>query len=53
VILRVQQQPVALPADVQRAIDAERAAKRGFAALLVLQRQRRMPGPSWMALRLD
>jgi serine protease Do len=52
VILRVQERPIAVPADVRASIDAEREAKHRFIALLVLQKERKYPGPSWMVLRL-
>jgi serine protease Do len=52
VILRVQDQPVASPAEVQGALAQERAAKHQFAMLLVLQKERKFPGPSWLVLRL-
>jgi serine protease Do len=52
VILRAQNTTTMSPADVQRAIDAERAAKRRFIMMLVLQKAHTVPGPSWVALRL-
>jgi serine protease Do len=52
VILRVQDKPIAVPADVRASIDAEREAKHRFVMLLVLQKARKVPGPSWIALRL-
>lgn len=52
IILRVGGAATALPADVWHAINAERAAKREFAMLLVLQKQRKAPGPSWIVVRL-
>jgi serine protease Do len=52
VILRVQGRSVAVPADVQASINAERAAKRQFIMILVLQKTRKTPGPTWLALRL-
>jgi serine protease Do len=52
VILRVQDKTIAAPADVQASIDAERDARRRFIVMLVLQKQRKVPGPSWLALRL-
>jgi serine protease Do len=52
VILRTQNKPVAAAADVQSSIAAESEAKRRFIMMLVLQKQRTTPGPSWVALRL-
>jgi serine protease Do len=52
VILRVQDKPVASPADVQSGIDAARAAKRDFVLLLVLPKKRDIPGPKWIPLQL-
>jgi len=52
VILRIQAKPVAATADVQSSITAEREAKRRFIMMLVLQKERAAPGPSWIALRL-
>jgi serine protease Do len=52
VILRVQGKPVAVAGDVQSSITAEREAKHRFILMLVLQKQRTVPGPSWIALRL-
>jgi hypothetical protein len=37
---------------VQASIDAERDAKHRFILMLVLQKERKYPGPSWVALRL-
>ncbi len=52
VILRVQGKPVAAAADVQSSIAAEREAKHRYIMMLVLQKGRAMPGPSWVALQL-
>ncbi len=52
VILRVQERLIAVPADVQASIDAERDAKHRFIVMLVLQKARKTRGPSWVALRL-
>jgi serine protease Do len=52
VILRVQDKPTGSPADVQQSIDAERAAKHRVLLVLVLQKLRKVPGPSWVTLRL-
>ncbi len=53
VILRVQDKPVATPGDVQSGIDAARAAKREYVAMLVLPKVRTVPGPKWIALQLE
>jgi serine protease Do len=52
VILRVQDKPAAMPADVQSSIDAARAAKRDYVLVLVLPKKRDVPGPKWIALQL-
>jgi serine protease Do len=52
VILRVQNQPVATPGDVQGAIDAARGAGHPFVMMLVLPKVRKTPGPRWLALQL-
>jgi serine protease Do len=52
VLLRVQDKTVASPAEAKAALAEERAAKRQFAILLVLQKARKVPGPSWLAVRL-
>jgi len=52
VILRVQGKPVTAAGDVQSSIAAEREAKHRFIMMLVLQKGRTTPGPSWVALRL-
>lgn len=53
VILRVQDKAVATPDDVQHAIDAARADHHPFVMMLVLQKARKIPGPSWIALRVS
>jgi serine protease Do len=52
IILRVQDKPVATPAEVRRGIDAARAGNRDFVLMLVLPKERSVPGPKWVALRL-
>ncbi len=52
VILRVQDKPVASPAEVQAGIDAARTAKRDYVLLLVLPKKRDIPGPKWIPLQL-
>jgi serine protease Do len=52
VILRVQEKPVATPADVQAGVDAARAAKRDYVLMLVLPKVRDSPGPKWIPLLL-
>jgi hypothetical protein len=52
VILRVQDKPVANPADVQAGFDAARTARRDFVLLLVLPKKRDIPGPKWVPLQL-
>jgi serine protease Do len=52
VILRVQAKTVTTPAEALAALEAERAEKRQFAMLLVLQKARKAPGPSWVAVQL-
>jgi serine protease Do len=52
VILRVQDDPVSSPADVQLHIAAARAAKRDYVLMLVLPKVREVPGPKWVALLL-
>lgn len=52
VILRVQDKPVATPADVLSDISAARAAKKDYVLMLVLPKVRDVPGPKWFALRL-
>jgi serine protease Do len=53
IILRVQDKVVATPADVQQAITAARAEQRPFVMMLVLRKVRKVPGPSWVTLRLN
>jgi serine protease Do len=52
IILRVQDKPVAAPADVQSGIDAVRGLKRQFVQMLVLPKVRTAPGPRWYALQV-
>jgi serine protease Do len=52
VILRVGNNAVAAPEEVQSAVDAARADKRNFVLMLVLPKVRKVPGPEWMALRV-
>ena len=52
IILRVQDKPVATPAEVQTGIDAARASKRNFVLMLVLPKVRNVPGPKWVTLLL-
>jgi serine protease Do len=52
VILRVQAKTVSTPDGALAALEAERAEKRRFVMLLVLQKARKVPGPSWVAVRL-
>jgi len=52
IILRVQDKPVAAPADVWAAIDAARAGKREFVMVLILPKVRTVPGPEWVPLQL-
>lgn len=53
IILRVQNEQVATPAEVQTKIDAARAAKRDYVLMLLLPKAREVPGPKWVALQLD
>jgi serine protease Do len=52
-ILRVQDKPVATPADVWAGIDAARAAKRDHVLMLILPKERRTPGPNWVTLQIN
>ncbi len=52
VILRVQAKTVTTPDGALAALEAERAEKRQFVMLLVLQKARKVPGPSWVVVRL-
>lgn len=52
IILRVQDQTVSTPAEVQSGIDAVRALKRGYLQMLVLPKDRTVPGPRWRALQV-
>ncbi|WP_428483945.1 trypsin-like peptidase domain-containing protein [Rhodopila sp.] len=51
VILRVQDQPVATPAEAQSRIEAARASKRAFVLMLVLPKVRNVKGPKWVAVQ--
>jgi hypothetical protein len=53
VILRVLDKPVATPDEVLAGIKAARATKRDFVLMLVLPKVRDVPGPKWVALRLN
>jgi serine protease Do len=53
VILRVQDEPVQSPEEVQTAIGKLRAQHQAFAALLRMQKGQAATGPSWMALRVS
>jgi serine protease Do len=52
IVLRVQNDPVATPDEVQAGFDAVRTAKRDFVQVLVLPKVRTAPGPKWVALQL-
>jgi serine protease Do len=52
IILRVQDKPVATPADVAAGISAARAEKQDYVLMLVLPKVRDIPGPKWIALAL-
>jgi serine protease Do len=52
VILRVQNQPVATPGDVQGVIKTARGEGRPYVMMLVLPKVREVPGPRWATLRL-
>jgi serine protease Do len=52
IILRVQDDPVASPADVKAGIETARAEKRQYVLMLVLPKVRDVPGPKWVALLL-
>jgi serine protease Do len=52
IILRVQDSPVASPADVKADVEAARAEKRQYVLMLVLPKVRDVPGPKWVALLL-
>ena len=52
ILLRVQNNPVATPDDVQAGFDAARAAKRAYVQVLVLPKVRTVPGPKWVPLQL-
>lgn len=52
IILRVDKDSTASPDEVWKAINAERAAKREFTMMLVLQKHPLAPGAEWVVLRL-
>ena len=52
IILRVDRDETASPDDIWKAINAERAEKREFTMMLVLQKHPRAPGAEWVVLRL-
>jgi serine protease Do len=52
IIVRVDRDATALPDDVWKAINAERAEKREFTMMLVLQKHPQAPGAEWVVLRL-
>ncbi|HVY16183.1 MAG TPA: trypsin-like peptidase domain-containing protein [Rhodopila sp.] len=51
-ILRVQDKPVGTPEEAAAAINAVRAEKRDYVAMLVLPKVRTVPGPRWYSLAL-
>jgi serine protease Do len=53
IILRVDRDAAASPDDVWKAINAERAEKREFTMMLVLQKNPKAPGAEWVVLRLQ
>ena len=52
IVLRVQNDPVATPDDVQAGFDAARTGKRAYVQILILPKVRTVPGPKWVALQL-
>jgi serine protease Do len=52
VVMRVQDKPVFTKADVLAALDADRAAKRHYALLLIWPQVRPVPGPKYYALQV-
>ncbi len=52
IILRVDNDATASPDDVWKALHAERAEKREFTMMLVLQKHPKAPGAEWVVLRL-
>ena len=52
IILRVDRDATASPDDVWKAINAERAERREFTMMLVLQKHPQAPGAEWVVLRL-
>jgi len=53
VILRVDRDATASPDDIWKAINDERAERREFTMMLVLQKHPRAPGAEWVVLRLQ
>jgi serine protease Do len=53
VILRVQNKQVSAPDEVLSGINSARTGKRDFVLMLVLPKVRDVPGPKWIALRLN
>jgi serine protease Do len=51
-ILRVQDKPVATPAEVQAGVDAARAGKHDAVLMLVLPKKQDAPGPKWIPLQI-
>jgi serine protease Do len=52
IILRVDRDATASPDDIWKAINAERAERREFTMMLVLQKHPKAPGAEWVVLRL-
>lgn len=52
IILRVQDEPVATPADVISGVTAARSGKREYVLMLVWPKVRPVPGPKWVALEV-
>jgi serine protease Do len=52
-ILRVQNNPVTMPQEVQTAIDTARSANKGYIAMLVFTGRTQITQPEWVALRLN
>jgi serine protease Do len=52
VILRIQNQPVSTPADVQTEIQAARSANKAFVAMLIFTGRHDVTQPEWVALHL-
>lgn len=53
IILRVQDEPVATPADVMSRVAAARSSKHEYVLMLVWPKVRTVPGPKWVALRVS